>query len=127
MSSSTGPAPAPAVSAARPPTAELMAAFAAIYFVWGSTFLAIRYAVETIPPFAMMAGRCLLGGGILLALGLPIIAYGLIYSRIMAAFGGLIVMFGMFGWALEPSVADESDFDPPADDEGPSKELATVG
>jgi drug/metabolite transporter (DMT)-like permease len=47
-----------------------MAAFAAIYFVWGSTFLAIRYAVETIPPFAMMAGRCLLGGAILVVLGL---------------------------------------------------------
>jgi drug/metabolite transporter (DMT)-like permease len=47
-----------------------MAAFAAIYFVWGSTFLAIRYAVETIPPFAMMAGRCLLGGAILLVLGI---------------------------------------------------------
>jgi drug/metabolite transporter (DMT)-like permease len=47
-----------------------MAAFAAIYVVWGSTFLAIRYAVETIPPFAMMAGRCLVGGAILLALGL---------------------------------------------------------
>jgi drug/metabolite transporter (DMT)-like permease len=47
-----------------------MAAFAAIYFVWGSTFLAIRYAVETIPPFAMMAGRCLLGGAILLVWGL---------------------------------------------------------
>jgi hypothetical protein len=24
--------------------------FAAIYLVWGSTYLAIRYAVETIPP-----------------------------------------------------------------------------
>jgi drug/metabolite transporter (DMT)-like permease len=70
VSSPTGPAPAPALSAARPPAAELIAAFAAIYFVWGSTFLAIRYAVETIPPFAMMAGRCLLGGGILLAFGL---------------------------------------------------------
>jgi drug/metabolite transporter (DMT)-like permease len=46
-----------------------MAAFAAIYFVWGSTFLAIRYAVETIPPFAMMAGRCLFGGAVLLVLG----------------------------------------------------------
>jgi drug/metabolite transporter (DMT)-like permease len=70
VSSSTGPASAPAVSAARPPAAELLGAFAAIYLVWGSTFLAIRYAVETIPPFAMMAGRCLLGGAILLALGL---------------------------------------------------------
>jgi drug/metabolite transporter (DMT)-like permease len=47
-----------------------MAAFASIYFVWGSTFLAIRYAVETIPPFAMMAGRCLFGGAVLLVLGL---------------------------------------------------------
>lgn len=70
MSSPTGPATAPAASADHPPAAEVMAAFAAIYFVWGSTFLAIRYAVETIPPFAMMAGRCLLGGAILVVLGL---------------------------------------------------------
>jgi drug/metabolite transporter (DMT)-like permease len=70
VSSPTEPAPGPAVPAGHPPAAEVMAAFAAIYFVWGSTFLAIRYAVETIPPFAMMAGRCLLGGAILLALGL---------------------------------------------------------
>jgi drug/metabolite transporter (DMT)-like permease len=45
-----------------------MAAFAAIYLVWGSTFLAIAWAVETIPPFPMMAVRCLIGGGILLGL-----------------------------------------------------------
>jgi drug/metabolite transporter (DMT)-like permease len=70
VSSPTGPAPAPAPAPGGPPAAEVMAAFAAIYFVWGSTFLAIRYAVETIPPFAMMAGRCLFGGAILLALGL---------------------------------------------------------
>jgi drug/metabolite transporter (DMT)-like permease len=70
VSSPAEPAPAPAASAARAPAAEVMAAFAAIYFVWGSTFLAIRYAVETIPPFAMMAGRCLFGGAILLVLGL---------------------------------------------------------
>ncbi len=70
MSSPAEPAPAPAASAGQPPAAEVMAAFAAIYFVWGSTFLAIRYAVETIPPFAMMAGRCLFGGAVLLVLGL---------------------------------------------------------
>jgi drug/metabolite transporter (DMT)-like permease len=63
------PARAPA-TAARPPALELAAAFASIYLVWGSTFLAIRYAVETIPPFAMMAVRCLLGGSILLAIAL---------------------------------------------------------
>ena len=49
---------------------SVLVAFAAVYLVWGSTFLAIRYAVETIPPFVMMAVRCLLGGGILLAIGL---------------------------------------------------------
>ena len=38
---------------------RILAAFAAIYLVWGSTFLAIRWAVETIPPFPMMPLRCL--------------------------------------------------------------------
>lgn len=70
MSAADGPAATPATAAARPPAVELAAAFASIYLVWGSTFLAIRYAVETIPPFAMMAVRCLLGGGILLGIAL---------------------------------------------------------
>ena len=47
------------------PAPRMTAAFAAIYLVWGSTFLAIRWAVETIPPFTMMAMRCLLGGAVL--------------------------------------------------------------
>jgi drug/metabolite transporter (DMT)-like permease len=38
-------------------TASLVLAFAAIYLIWGSTYLAIRYAVETIPPLLMMAAR----------------------------------------------------------------------
>ena len=50
------------------PEPRVLAAFAAIYLVWGSTFLAIAWAVETIPPFPMMAARCLVGGGILLGL-----------------------------------------------------------
>ena len=68
MTAREAPAATPAAASGRPPAVELLAAFAAIYFVWGSTFLAIRYAVETIPPFAMMAGRCLLGGAILLGI-----------------------------------------------------------
>jgi drug/metabolite transporter (DMT)-like permease len=70
VSAQAEPAPVPAEPAEAPPAVELVAAFASIYLVWGSTFLAIRYAVETIPPFAMMAARCLVGGGILLAVGL---------------------------------------------------------
>jgi len=49
------------------PRFQLVVAFACIYIVWGSTYLAIRYGVETIPPFAMAGTRFLLAGGILYA------------------------------------------------------------
>src|SRR3954468_15940762 len=44
----------------------LGAAFAVVYLVWGSTFLGIRVAVETLPPLAMAAVRFLVAGAILL-------------------------------------------------------------
>src|SRR6516225_1337732 len=40
-----------------PSTTGLIAAFAAVYLIWGSTYLGIRYAVETIPPLLMMGIR----------------------------------------------------------------------
>src|SRR5207253_3848208 len=36
---------------------RLILAFAAIYLIWGSTYLAIRFAVESIPPLLMMGVR----------------------------------------------------------------------
>ena len=42
--------------------AKVLGAFFLIYFVWGSNFLAIRYAIETIPPFLLMGIRSLLAG-----------------------------------------------------------------
>lgn len=39
-----------------------------IYIVWGSTYLSIRFAVETIPPFFMAAARFLIAGGVLFGL-----------------------------------------------------------
>ncbi len=45
----------------------LVAAFAAIYLVWGSTYLGIAYAIETIPPLLMAAIRFLAAGGALYA------------------------------------------------------------
>ena len=63
---------------------------------------------------------------IILALGLPIMAYGVIYTRLLAVVGGVVILFAMWAWSLEPSVADDSDFDPPADG-GTTKELASVG
>ena len=38
-----------------------------VYVVWGSTYLAIRWSLETIPPFTMASGRYLVAGAILLA------------------------------------------------------------
>ena len=43
-------------------------AFAAIYIIWGSTYLAIRFAIETIPPLLMGSVRFLIAGGALYAL-----------------------------------------------------------
>jgi cytochrome c oxidase subunit 1 len=62
---------------------------------------------------------------IVLAFGLPVIAYGVIFNLILSFVGLAIVLLGMFGWALEPSVADDTDYDPPSG--GDSKELATLG
>src|SRR5438874_3790655 len=47
------------------PRGLVIAAFAAIYLIWGSTYLAIRFAVETIPPFMMAGSRFLVAGGAL--------------------------------------------------------------
>ncbi|HKP68389.1 MAG TPA: EamA family transporter [Pyrinomonadaceae bacterium] len=43
----------------------LIAAFFAVYVFWGSTYLAIKYAMQTLPPFLMAGSRFLLAGGIL--------------------------------------------------------------
>ena len=47
--------------------AVMILAFAAVYIIWGSTYIAIRYAIETLPPFLMAASRFLIAGSILFA------------------------------------------------------------
>jgi drug/metabolite transporter (DMT)-like permease len=47
--------------------AQIIAAFASIYLIWGSTYLAIRYADQTIPPFIMGGVRFLVSGAMLYA------------------------------------------------------------
>src|SRR5579864_6223496 len=44
----------------------VLLAFGAIWFIWGSTFLAIRYAVETIPPLYAAGTRHLIAGSLML-------------------------------------------------------------
>jgi drug/metabolite transporter (DMT)-like permease len=52
------------------PGPRVIAAFAVVYVVWGSTYLAIRYAVETLPPFLMAGSRFVLAGSLLYGWGL---------------------------------------------------------
>jgi drug/metabolite transporter (DMT)-like permease len=58
---------APAGDRDRPSSAVTIAAFGAIYLIWGSTFLVIRFAIETIPPLLMAGSRFLSAGAILYA------------------------------------------------------------
>ncbi|HJZ87625.1 MAG TPA: drug/metabolite exporter YedA [Polyangia bacterium] len=51
--------------AVAPARARVLVAFALVYVVWGSTYLAIRYAVATLPPFLMAGSRFLLAGSAL--------------------------------------------------------------
>lgn len=46
---------------------KVLAAFAAIYFIWGSTFITIRIAITDIPPLLMCGVRLLSAGVILVA------------------------------------------------------------
>lgn len=50
-----------------PPRSRVLLAFAAVYVIWGSTYLAIRFAIETIPPFLMAGVRFLIAGGLMYA------------------------------------------------------------
>lgn len=43
----------------------LVLAFAAVYLIWGSTYIAIIYVLETIPPFLMAGARFLFAGSLL--------------------------------------------------------------
>ncbi|HKP92525.1 MAG TPA: EamA family transporter [Chthoniobacterales bacterium] len=53
---------------ARPSKLLILAAFAALYLIWGSTYLAIRFAIDTIPPLLMAGARFLLAGVVMWAI-----------------------------------------------------------
>src|SRR5438067_7888394 len=53
---------------AAPTRVRIIIAFAALYLVWGSTYLGIRFAIETIPPFLMAGTRFVLAGLIMYAI-----------------------------------------------------------
>jgi len=48
---------------------------------------------------------------IVLAAGMPVVALGVIYSIPVAIVGGLIMLYAIYGWALEPATAPAIDHD----------------
>lgn len=82
---------------------RLIAAFAAVYTIWGSTYLAIRFAVETLPPFLMLGFRFTVAGAILYAWtrlgGTP--RPTLLNWRASTTIGGLLLLggTGLVAWA----------------------------
>ncbi|MBI2071797.1 MAG: drug/metabolite exporter YedA [Gemmatimonadetes bacterium] len=83
--------------------ARLLVAFAAVYVIWGSTYLAIRWAIETMPTFLMAGARFLVAGTVLYVWGRwrgapkPTLANW----RDAAIIGGLLLLGGNGGvvWA----------------------------
>jgi drug/metabolite transporter (DMT)-like permease len=82
---------------------ELTVAFAAVYVLWGSTYLAIRFGVETIPPFVLAGFRHLTAGLILYVIvrrrGAP--RPSAKHWRSAAVIGGLLLLGGngLVTWA----------------------------
>lgn len=74
---------------------KLVAAFAAIYVIWGSTYLAILMAIQTLPPLLMAGARFLVAGLILLAwAGRSAIAHTTLRQWRNAAVIGLLLLVG---------------------------------
>ena len=90
-------------SAGAPSRALVLSAFAVIYLVWGSTYLAIRIAIETLPPFLMAGTRFLIAGTLMYgwARARGATPAGGREWRAAAMLGALFLLFGNGGvvWA----------------------------
>ncbi len=75
----------------------LFAAFAAVYLLWGSTYLAIKYAIATMPPLLMAGARFVVAGSILALVGRASADYQkptLAQWRTSFVVGGLLLLGG---------------------------------
>lgn len=81
----------------------IVLSFLAIYLIWGSTYLAIKVGVETIPPFLMAGSRHLVAGVIMLVAAIFIGATRPSFNELKgAAMVGVLLLLGgngLVSWA----------------------------
>lgn len=78
---------------------RVLIAFGCVYFFWGSTFVAIRYGVQVLPPFVLASARYLISGPLMLLIcllrGLPLkqsrrdLAYLALLGVLMLSIGNM--------------------------------------
>lgn len=80
----------------------MVAAFASVYVLWGSTYIAIRFALETLPALVMAGARFLLAGSVLFAIARMRGAArpSAIEWRSSAIVGTMLLLFGNGGVVL---------------------------
>lgn len=85
------------------PRWRLLLAFAAVYIIWGSSYLGIAFAIETIPPFLMGAARFVVAGTILMfwaiSRGAPLPTRGNWRAAIITGALLFLVANGAVAWA----------------------------
>ena len=94
------------------PRMDRVRAFLAIYLIWGSTYLAIRWAIDSIPPLLMMALRCGAAGAILAVWGAIVSPAPIDRRHWRSAFvaGALLFLFchGSLAWAEQRVASGEA-------------------
>jgi drug/metabolite transporter (DMT)-like permease len=87
---------------ARPGKFQILFAFAALYLIWGSTYLAILFAIGTMPPLLMAGARFLFAGLILYGIarwrGAPKASFA--HWRTALIIGGCLLLCGNGGVTL---------------------------
>lgn len=93
----------PVIALRRTPRAQIIVAFALVYVVWGSTYLAIKIAIETLPALLMSGVRFVIAGLLLFAFsrrpGAPRERLTFVHWRSAAVIGGCLLLGGNGGVA----------------------------
>src|SRR5438874_4715113 len=93
---------------AAPTNVRIIIAFVALYLVWGSTYLGIRFAIESIPPFLMAGARFLLAGMIMFVIAWSQGAYKSSWAnwRVSLVVGACLLLAGNGGVTISEQYID---------------------